>query len=349
MRARSIAEYEKYNPLRRPDWRFERIRQLADRMPHPGRCTVRDDDYIRRGRAFLLRWRNLPPEQRHALWREEPGLYYAYQLKEAAVEDETSLFLLESRILAAQPCAEIARETGTLPSTVAWYGKLWFDVADRLHQHDYILRHVLFPAARRAGQERKRDRTKSNDPYATVAIVDPLLDYSLKFFAYFGGPLLFEFALTGFQRGKRVATREEAADFCARRHADILAVRVAQGAGNFELTKFNIADIFAGHARLQELARKGDDDGSRTNAMEKSVSAFLQEFPWASGDDPAAGGTPLDEFDRMDAELRDDELLRVGAGEAFERDTEVRSLSLAGVPARRSEEPGGEDAFDQPR
>ena len=122
-------------------------------------------------------------------------------------------------------------------------------------------------------------------------------------------------------------------------------MRVAQGGGNFELNKFNISDIFAGHARLQELARKGDDDGSRTNAMEKSVSAFLREFPWAAGGAGAKAyqGTRLGEFDAMDVELRDDEALLIGAGKPLDADGEIRELALAGLASRQRNERGGAD------
>lgn len=337
MSLRTYAEMQRWDPLRRPDWRFERVLQMADRFPTPGRCTNRDDEWVRKARNFVLKWRNRP-DARDDLWREEPGLWYAYRLKEAATEDPNAPFTIEARLLAGQPDAEVAHEAQTITPTVTWYGKLFFDVADSLGHHDWVLRQVLIPAARRAGEDRASRRGKAS--YDTAPIVDPFLDYSLKFFAYFGGPLLLEVMLSGFVRGNRLASRDDAEQFADAYHARVLKFRSAQAAGTFEVNKFNVTELFAAHHRLLEIQRAVEADDGRGNAMEKSVGALLREFPWASGPRArrALEGTPLAEYDGHAAELRDEELLLTAAGSP---PASAAGLKLLTLPPPRPREHGG--------
>jgi hypothetical protein len=82
---------------------------MIDAYP-PGRCTVRDDAYVRTARRFFLRWRAAAGDEdaQFALAREEPGCYFAHLIREKATEDADDAVLLESRLLAGQAPEEIA-------------------------------------------------------------------------------------------------------------------------------------------------------------------------------------------------------------------------------------------------
>ena len=71
---------------------------------------------------------------------------------------------------------EISLATGIPPAAVAWYVKLFFDIRDRLTARDYIIIQVL-------GTRFVRRELTLNDK-----------DVLLKFFRFFGGPLVIDAA-----------------------------------------------------------------------------------------------------------------------------------------------------------
>ena len=50
------ASFEKTSILRRPDWRWKRVRELLEQFPTPGRCSSRDDHRVRAARKLALTW-----------------------------------------------------------------------------------------------------------------------------------------------------------------------------------------------------------------------------------------------------------------------------------------------------
>lgn len=332
---RTQADLRRFDPYCPPDWRHERVTRMIDAYP-PGRCTVRDDAYVRTARRFFLRWRAAAGDEdaQFALAREEPGCYFAHLIREKATEDADDAVLLESRLLAGQAPEEIAAEMGTLPEAVVWYGKLYFDVTERLGQHDWVYRHVLLPAARRAlgTGVTPAPRVKG----VTPVLVRAHLDYTVRFFAYFLGPVAIEQVLSGFSRGQRARSPEDLSDLLSGRFKTLLKARTAQAAGSFEVTKYDVTELFALHVRLLEIERVSREDGAGPSVYEKNIATMLGEFPWAAG---AGGrdrlaGTALGLYDAGHAELRDEEMLLAAAGRPTEDLDEVPTLKMPLAPPR---------------
>lgn len=337
-------DFMRFNPLRRPDWRFERVLGLVDRFPTPGRCSFRDDEFVRRARRFVLRWRASSGEDdRAALWRDEPGLYYAYMLHDLrSGSDKKATFVLEARLLSGQPFREIARSEGTIEDAVRWYEALFFNVADSLDKHDWVLRNVLMPAAAQAKASRAKTG-KDGDRYVPQPVVEPHLDYSLKFFAYYGGHTLLDYMLSEGRVGQRVSSLRDCPAYFDDHHEASLKVRATQLSTTYEWTKFDVEILLAAHARFVEISKRYEEVGGRETVYERSIAAVLKEFPWAAGRN-APRRPELAVFEDGDAELRDDELLLAAAGAPPDGLDEVPTIKMPAPTKKGAAGTGGKDA-----
>src|SRR5205823_13093377 len=90
-----LADFHRYDFFASTSWRWERVLQLADRYPAPGRATRIDDDPTKKARAFLLRRRAADGDRARARLRsEDPGLYDAHEIHgRSAGEPEGALIL----------------------------------------------------------------------------------------------------------------------------------------------------------------------------------------------------------------------------------------------------------------
>jgi len=337
----TYAELVRHDPHRRPDWRHERVLRLLNRVPTPGRCGPRDDEWTKQLRAFVLRWRSYGEDRRLELAAENPGLYHAYQIYERREEFPDLPFQIEARLLAEQTFEETAHETLVFPATVAWYEACFFNVVDALDHSDWILRQVLLPAVRQSAGMPAPGRKK--DQWATVTFVEPWMDPTIKFFAYFAGPLILNQMLNTFGARQRIRRYEDSNGFYEGHVHTSMARRTAQTVDVFDINKFSVPDLFATYCRLQELAKSAELDGGKQTSLEANINALLRELPWAAGRDERRlrhAGSQLAVYDETAAELRDDEVLLLAAG--GKAPTAEGAELLALPPPRPSNSQGGE-------
>ena len=327
--ANTYTDVRLYDPFLRPDWRFERVLRLVSRVPTPGRTTKRDDSHIKDARSFMLRW-NRGEEWRENLLDENPGLYYAHSIFANLHMDPEVKFMLEARLLASQPVEEIADRLKTLPETVSWYEKLFFNVSPFLRHHDWIVKHVLLPSSDRFVEHEDDDNDAAPVPQGTPLVVRPHLDMTLKFFAYFGGPILCDFMISGFRRGNAVQNADEISGWLDDQWRATLQRRSAQSAGVFEVNRYNVMELFATHARIIEL-QKGEESGEeRRSSFTRHVSTMLSQLPWTVGRRGAEqyAGSTMGDLDNAAAEINDEELILIGGGEIPDSVKEVDSLTI---------------------
>lgn len=326
----------RFDPHRRPDWRFERVLQLADRQPVPGRCTKRDDDHVRKMKSFLLRWRNRSESSREELLFENPGLYYAYSLHENETDDHELEFIIQSRLLAGQPVEEIAEALGTMPETVSWYEAIFFNVSERLGNHDWVVKHILLPAASR---NVVRVQGEGQPPANMALVARPFLDWSLKWFSYFGGPVICEWMIGGFKRGRTVTNQDDIDNFIDDQWANTIRRRSAQAAGSFEVNKYNVMELFHTHAQIMSLEQSAESESTKMTSIETHINHLLDGIPWTVGLEgrKALEGSAVGEFDEASAELRSDELLLVAAGAESSGYDHLRDMEIP-PPKKKSEE-----------
>lgn len=344
---RNNSDYQRFNVFRTPDWRFRRVLSLIERYPTAGRCTFHDDEWVRKARNFVLRWRNseegLP---RDALALEHPGLSYAYAINERTLDFPQPAMFMQARLLAGQSPVQIAEELSTIPDTVRWYEALFFNVADRLKHRDWITMHVLMPAImRRFGQissdpnERRRSRSgtsvhpavippedededededdapaRDRGMFSTPSIVRPFLDASLKLFAYFGGPILCDIMIHGLQSGRPLTSHEDMPRWFDETWALTIRRRSTQAALQFEVNKFNVMDLFATHARILEIEKSAESQENKRSTLERHVKQMLDDMPFRIGDEERVQelqDTKLLPLNKLAGELRDDEMIEV--------------------------------------
>lgn len=336
-------DYQKYNVFRAPDWRWQRVIQLCDRQPAPGRCSRRDDAWVRAGRNFLLRWKAVRNEQTRAeLFRDHPGLYYAYEIYEKGQEDVTPRAYLEARLLARQTAAEIADAVHTAPEAVEAFEALFFNVTDRLDAPDWVSKHVLLPAAMR--NNGLGPLPSANTIFRDSTVARPFLDGTLKLFAYVGGPHLLDVLITGFQLGKPLNSPDELGAWFDGHWSNMVRRRSSQAMMMFETNQFNVMELFALHAKLMEIERSDDSKESQRTSIERHIAAMVADIPWTIGDDGADqfAGTAVGRLDEGAAELRDDELLQL-AGGAASGPLETALQPLALPPPRKKTQSKAKD------
>ena len=339
-------DFNRKNPRRRPDWRFERVLRIVDRAEGPGRTSVRDDEYVKGARRFIIRYRNATDAQAHEkLAAENPGLYFAWQIYENRNEPDGFCMpiLLEARLLADMEDEAIAAELETLPEVVEWYEAIFFHVRDRLKAHDWIVDHVLRPSLLRAGEAAMATQIVSGNKPARRSLRDiPLSELteafmpaSLKFFAYYGGPHVLNQAITGFRRGNRASTAADIGNWFDE-YFQLDSRRRASAAMNvFQIGPENVMQLFALNVKLIEIDRNTDSAENKQDQYHRTLAAFMKEIPWAIGRDgrKLVADSPIAIYDDSAVELRDAELQTLSAGEKPDTIEGVELLRLP--PPRR--------------
>jgi hypothetical protein len=277
----------------------------------PERCKRFDDQWIQGYRSYLFTW-NKGGSRRTSLLYDNPGLYYAHNMFVNRLNDPEMSLIIEARLLSGMSYEAIAEENKTIPETIQWYEKLFFNVKEFLRHHDWILRNVLVPASDRfVDVENEQDSDKR--PRFEIK---PHFDMTLKFFAYYGGPVLCDFMLSGFKRGVKVERLDDVEPWLDSQWSNQIRRKSAQAAGQFRVNSFNVMELFVVHAKLIEIQQRVDDKQTRHNEFEKHINAMLSEMPWVVGDEGEKlyAETPLGLYDRQAAELDGSEVMTVGAG-----------------------------------
>lgn len=344
--------FERYNPFRRPDWRFERVLKMVDRHPTPGRSTKKDDEYVRGLRNFILRYRQYTEEQRERLCYENPGLYFAWLIHDRASDDQDweMAFMVQSRILARQTDMEIAIEVDTIPETIRWYEHLFFDVRSRLRARDWITKHVLVPAI-------VQSQENAHDPdvrFPRMPLAEPFYDATLKFFAYFGGSVILDFMVTGFKHGMMARSQEDIEDWLTEYVTQAMFRRTAMAVTQLEVNKYNVMELIALHTRLVEIKKQADLEGTTRNELERNIEGLLADMPWGVGAEGAANfdGSIVQELDEHAAELRDHELmLHASDRKLLESDTtklgEIKAITMPAPRRKEADEKKEKDSEDK--
>jgi hypothetical protein len=335
------------NPKRRPDWRFERVLNLIDRFPRPGRGTRHDDDYTKQARKFVLAYRNSGggDDRRWRLEHENPGLFMAYMIYIDTEAQHELPFSIECRVLAGQTPEEIARECHTITDTILWYERLFFDVRDKLDALDYIQIHVLAPEFRKARERFRADQAGSK--FTKEALAESFWDAAIKLFSYHGGRYAVDYFLSGFLRGVKPNSQEEVANWTdeaitlyARRRMAFMGVGVG-------LNQYNSMEYAQLYTRLLELQRAAAKDSGAETTYEKNLEVLLKDIAWSVGTEGAelVAGTPIALLDEGAAEPRADELMRYTAGDTEDaKISEIGQLTMPPPPMPAAKEDSDEKA-----
>ena len=300
-----------FDPLREPEWRFERVLKLVEHEPRPLRCRASDDNYVRTMRDFLLAFNPRNHVTRPQLYPLYPGPYHALMIRDASNPD-VRLFI-ECRLLARQSDDEIAQRVATTPEAIEWYEKMFFNVRDRFANTDGIAQKILGPA---------RLRNLSN------------FELPLKLFAYFGGPQLLDFVLTGFKNNEHLQNSEEIDEFLGDFIASNVRRRAAMAVQMFNVNKYNVMQLFDLVRQIHADQKAAQDPTAMAAALATNVRSFISGIEYTVGTNVESGSQSqkISDYDESAAELRDDELMDVASGARDPK--EVKALVFPPVPAK---------------
>jgi hypothetical protein len=312
--AERFGQFLRQNVHRGPDWRYQRARSLTDTYPQVKRCSRHDDPYVRALRIFLLRRAaTADAGALHRLWGENPGLYSAHNVFEGSTEEPARRMYVEARLLSGQTVEDIVAVQDIAPETVAWYAAVYFDVGDRLEKRDWIMEQVLVPSLLQGRQV----ASVESFGVPSSAVAQPVLDSTLKYFAYYGGPHLADFMIAQAEIGQTLYSREQVPQWVDRFWSSSIRRRSLQAAQTFEITKYNVTELFAVHTKIMEIERSEENQEKQRSVYEMHVKGMLENVPFSiHSPGRLKQGGPLAAFDARHVELRDAELAQVAAGQA---------------------------------
>lgn len=316
-------EYVKYDPFRSPQWRSERVLEMIEAENGPLRPRRFDDSYVRTYRQFLIRWRNTEEdEEKTFLFPQAPSLYYAQHWHYHP--DPEWRTLLQARILTRASDQDIAEAFGTLPDSVFWYETIFFNVRDRLNCHDWIVKSILGTALTRS-------------THRDGSLTDQQRDLVYKLFGYFGGPLVLNVMISGFDAASFPKKSSEIANWFDNSLKMLLRSRAAAAARIFEINRYNVMQLFELSLGVMnhDFAAKGAAGGAQ-NELQQNIEALMQEIEWGLAYDEESLeqiNSQQQAYVRSAVEPRASEQLQLAAGETpalltYDAARQTRTLEL---------------------
>lgn len=307
------AEYQRFNPACPVDWRYRRVEEL---IRQDRRASPRDDHYVKEARAFIKRFRYFDDDlELDELFYENPGLWYAHELYQRRADDPYPATIIETRLLAGQSYDEIAHGLKTVPLTVEYYDKLFFDVADNRDHRDWIVSQVFVPAIW------DRDHVLDTMPDAdkVQVVMNPFFDPTVKIFAYWGGPVMADFFLLGIRpQAAHIDNYEQIPELIHEWFKDIIARRAVHAGTLFNVNRYTVTTLMDLYAKLQEI-EKSTDQQQKNVLVTEFVKAAVARFHFKIGDREGDGTRDarhdaLKAFDNAPGEVRDRDLIELARG-----------------------------------
>lgn len=263
------ANFERQNPLRQPSWRYAQ----ALKFSRPKNNRYKIDPWIDSMGRFLRIWNQstkFDVERRRVdLYYKYPAEYRAFDLWKAEGDGPTHMrYTVEARILAGQTNDEIAKYVCVEPEAIEAYEQVFFNVRDRLSYRDYICGQVLNVAAQRGSDSLE-------------------MDFTAKFFGYFGGPFLLDTVLATYDMSLDKPQTAGAAKATFTQHVErSLERKLAENVNGIQISRYNVAQLLEIHAKITHDLRKREDESDQGGSgIEKCIQAFQTLTPWNTGRD----------------------------------------------------------------
>jgi hypothetical protein len=320
-------QFQSVNPFREPSWRFQRVLDLVER-DRPGRCTSRDDEYVKAYRRFAGKFRGARSEEnRISLFPDHPGLFIANLIHHQP--DKEWRWLLQARILSGEGDKKIASRMSTLPSAVDWYEKIFFNVRDRLEAEDYIAKHAIGKLEDRGPSAREGRQTDFQE------------QMSYKLFGYYGGPYLLDIMFSGFLKVPRPDRPERVDQWMDGTMQTLVRRKALSAARHLDINKFNVMQLLEIQLRIIEAAK---DSGGSATEYERNIQAVMDDIPWELSEARSKRlerAADMGDFAETAVEPRADELLQMSMGQVPRKLLKDRKLRIvpAGTAAAKKESP----------
>lgn len=288
--------FSPFNPLRVPNWRWERAGAIAQHnLPVSRR---RDDVAVRRAvnfRTAITACRT--PRDFMLLADKYPDTYWAWKLWTAADdlgEPSTIRSEVEARLLTGAENEKIAERFDIRPGAIGVYEQFFFAVRDKLKRPGYIVHAVIGPSLHTG--LRSRD-------YNTL----------WKLFAYFCGPIVLDALVDTFIDPYRPQQASDMGAFVRDMATKDILRQSMIASKTFTLTSFSQSEILGVFTQLLSI-EKADSSGDQSNAgLLNGIGAMLDTLTFPRGQDAVDSGG-IHKYHGHVAELRAHEMLAIGAG-----------------------------------
>ena len=266
---------QKHSPVRPLNWRQQRARVLVSGTG-PYELAAEDAPTLAYAR-YLSRLREATLDDSEEffdqLYWENPGIMYADVLHRH--KDPMFPAMLEARVLANMSNTEIAAKLGTIPTTIRDYEAVFFNVRDRLDASDWIVRSITSPLA--VATEGGRSFELRNR------------EVSLKFFAYYGGPLALDLVAYGMQKRAFPTTRQDASDWFDQSYGELLRAKTTVGLREMDTNRYNIIQLLALYNEFSQRVK--NEAGGPQTAYETHLEVLLNNVQWLPGPTAAKQGS----------------------------------------------------------
>ncbi len=282
-------------PLRPADYRYRRAWLLLEHRKRPTRL---DDEKTITLKEFLQRRRDSTYlNRRLGSCATDRFLREAFSLFENAASQ--TRWILEARLLANESAETVAKRFGISAEAVSWYASAFYDVQDQLDRTDFILSEII-----------GRD-----------TVTGSAIGRLWKLVAYIGGSgaltrVLCPFAFSNDCDPKALVRT-------------LLEQKAGVAAYGMNAEANQGAELIRAYTKFIATEAKVDANTPNLTDLERHIKAAVDSMPFMVGMEAEKHLSPaIAEYDRGAAELRDDELLRVGAGEILPTEAEIKSLKL---------------------
>lgn len=306
-----MIQYHKNNVFRVPNWRWERARVIREQKLRIARDQ--NDTWTEKAYKFQAKLSRCKEDiGRWELMERYPDIYSAYLIFSRGGGDERHplRYAIEARILAGQTPEQIAQLIGVEPEVIETYERVFFNVAEKLKNTDYIMTCVIGPSIHAGLSDR---------------------DYDLlwKLFGYLYGPAVLDSFVHSTTTRFRPETGDEV-DACLAddtRHA--LRRKVATVARTFVINPFSQSELLNIYARFLEM-EKSSDSGKAQDVIMQNIQIMMDRLPWQAGD---TGATNVDQpmlinYDSGSVELRTEELLSASVGKDVVNKDDINDLKF---------------------
>jgi hypothetical protein len=288
------------NPWRPADWRWQRAVGFATRtMPKP--TPHRDGSqescrWINRAARFKLALDNAQDDMAKLnVALRYPDIYWAHWIRnlDEMTHQQPVRYSIEARILARESSNDIAFRHGCDPRVIDAYEGLFFNVRERLDRREYIVTSVFGDAVQRGLSERQ-------------------YDLLWKLLGYCCGPFMLD-ALIGKLVNPGWANRQEDVPQVLQDAAiNLMKMKATMAALLVPVSSSTHLALIESFVKYVEVERTTDSAGQAADQILNNIDAMLQSIPFAVGTKVEQPATLT--YDHTHVELRQDELLLVGAG-----------------------------------
>lgn len=262
--------FSRFDPRRSPTWRYQRAQRLLSGVeaPHP----ERDDADIRALRKYYLIKRRLrqrfDDESRleHELSAQFGYLWAADRIFFEGRSDRVR-YAVEAMLLARTPVDEIADFAAVEPATITVYERMFFNVADRLDNKNYIGSVVLMDAFMSGLSNRTREITA-------------------KYFGYYAGPVVLRLILDGFDGSMPEPSAPADVSRWLDHHYRLVYRAISAISVVFtEPNNYNSRSLWEGYQQLLSLGYREQSVGGEDNVINQALEVFVRQNPIPLGDE----------------------------------------------------------------